>query len=82
MPLLKKQLKADESLMELFFSNDTLSEEEIRKGIAKGLLTRGMFPVFCISSKNNMGVDRLMEFIVSEAPSITDMPAPVKQQGS
>jgi len=80
--LVEKAAESDESLMELFFSNDTLTEVEIRKGIAKGLLTRGMFPVFCVSSKNNMGVDRLMEFIVSEAPSVTDMPVPVNSKGA
>ena len=79
--LVEKAAESDESLMELFFSNDTLTEEEIRKGIAKGILSRGMFPVFCISAKNNIGVDRLMEFIVSEAPSITDMPAQVNSKG-
>lgn len=80
--LVEKSAESDESLMELFFSNDTLTEEEIRKGIAKGILSRGMFPVFCVSSKNNIGVDRLMEFIVSEAPSISDMPAPVNSKGA
>jgi len=80
--LVEKAAESDESLMELFFSNDTLSEEEIRKGIAKGILTRGMFPVFCTSSKNNIGVDKLMEFIISEAPSVADMPAPVNSKGN
>lgn len=80
--LVEKAAESDESLMELFFSNDSLSEDEIKKGIAKGLLTRGLFPVLCISAKNNMGVDRLMEFIISEAPSITDMPAPVNSKGA
>ncbi len=80
--LVEKAAESDESLMELFFSNDKLSEEEIRKGIAKGILTRGMFPVFCISAKNNIGVDDLMDFIVSEAPSITDMPAPKNSKGN
>jgi elongation factor G len=73
--LVEKAAESDESLMELFFANDSLSEAEIRKGIAKGLLSRGMFPVFCISAKNNIGVDDLMEFINSEAPSITDVPS-------
>ncbi|MDX9811739.1 MAG: elongation factor G [Bacteroidales bacterium] len=80
--LVEKAAESDESLMELFFSNDTLSEDEIRKGIAKGILSRGMFPVFCVSAKNNIGVDRLMEFIVNEAPSIADMPAPVNNKGA
>lgn len=73
--LVEKAAESDESLMEIFFSNDTLTEEEIRKGIAKGIISRGIFPVFCISAKNNIGVDNLMEFIVNEAPSIADMPA-------
>jgi elongation factor G len=80
--LVEKAAESDESLMELFFTNDTLSEAEIRKGIAKGLRTRGMFPVFCISAKNNIGIDDLMEFINSEAPSITDMPVPINSKGN
>jgi elongation factor G len=80
--LVEKAAESDEALMELFFSNDTLTEAEIRIGISKGILTRGMFPVFCISAKNNIGVDDLMDFIVSEAPSITDMPAPVNSKGN
>jgi len=79
--LIEKAAESDESLMELFFSNDTLTEDEIKKGIAKGIVTRGMFPVFCISAKNNVGVDSLLDFIVNEAPSVTDLPAPVNSKG-
>ena len=80
--LVEKAAESDEALMELFFSNDTLTEAEIRKGIAKGILTREMFPVFCISARNNIGVDDLMDFIVSEAPAVTDVQAPVNSKGS
>lgn len=80
--LVEKAAESDESLMELFFSNDTLSEDEIKKGIAKGIVTRGLQPVLCVSSKNNIGVDRLMEFIITEAPSIYDMPAPLNSKGA
>jgi elongation factor G len=80
--LVEKAAESDEALMELFFANDTLSEEEIRKGITKGIIKRGMFPVFCISAKNNIGVDDLMEFIINEAPSISDLPAPVNSKGN
>jgi len=79
--LVEKAAESDEALMELFFANNTLTEKEILQGIAKGILTRGMFPVFCISAKYNIGVDDLMEFIVNEAPSITDMPAPRNSKG-
>jgi elongation factor G len=80
--LVEKAAESDEALMELFFANDSLSEDEIKKGIAKGIRTRGMFPVLCLSSKNNIGVDRLMEFITTEAPSISDMPAPINSKGN
>jgi len=80
--LVEKAAESDESLMELFFANNTLTESEIRKGITRGILTRGMFPVFCISAKLNIGVDTLMEFIINEAPSITDMPAPKNSKGA
>jgi elongation factor G len=80
--LVEKAAESDESLMELFFTNDTLSEEEIRKGISKGIISRGLFPVLCISAKNNTGIDRLMEFIANEAPSISDMPGVMNSKGS
>lgn len=80
--LVEKAAESDEALMELFFSNDSLTEEEIKKGIAEGIRTRGMFPVLCLSSKHNIGVDRLMEIITTEAPTISDMPAPVNSKGN
>ncbi len=80
--LIEKAAECDESLMELFFTNDTLTEEEIRKGLAKGIIKRGLFPVLCCSSKNNIGVDQIMEFIVNGAPSITDMPVIKNNKGA
>ncbi len=79
--LMEKAAESDEALMELFFANDTLTEEEINKGISKGIITRGLFPVLCVSAKNNIGVDRLMEFIVVMAPSLADMPAKTNTRG-
>ncbi len=66
---------SDESLMEIFFENGTLSEDEMRSGLKTGLTTRGFFPVMCINAKHDMGVDRLLEFIVNNVPSPDEMPA-------
>jgi len=66
---------SDESLMEIFFENGTLSEDEMRSGLKSGLTTRGFFPVMCINAKHDMGVDRLLEFIAKNAPSPDEMPA-------
>ncbi len=72
--LIEKAAESDESLMELFFANDTLTEDEIRKGLKEGITKRGLFPVLCLSAKSNVGVDRIMEFIVNVAPMAKNLP--------
>ncbi|MDR2835609.1 MAG: elongation factor G, partial [Bacteroidales bacterium] len=80
--LIEKAAEADESLMELFFENDTLTEEEMMRGILAGLPQRGIFPVFCINAKTDLGVKRLMEFIVGACPSPDKMPAPINNENT
>lgn len=74
--LVEKAAESDEALMEQFFANDTLTPEELQKGIKAGLKQRGLFPVFCVSAKKNMGVGRLMEFIAQVVPAPNELPAP------
>ena len=66
---------SDEALMETFFENGTLTEQEMLGGLKTGLVSRGFFPVMCINAKHDMGVDRLLEFITNNAPSPNEMPA-------
>ena len=73
--LIEKAAENDESLMEIFFEKETLTEDEMRKGIKLGLQQRGIFPIFCASSKQNSGVGRVLEFISNVAPSPDEMPA-------
>jgi elongation factor G len=80
--LIEKSAENDESLMEVFFEKETLTEDEMRKGISAGLLKRGMFPVFCVSGKKNMGVGRFMEFIVNVAPTPDQVPPPKDKSGN
>ncbi len=75
--MIEELAASDESLMEKFFENGTLTEDEIQKALRLGIRTRGLFPVLCIGAKHNMGVNRLMEFIVRNVPSPDEMP-PVK----
>ena len=72
--LVERAAESDESLMEQFFANDTLSPEELQKGMKAGFLQRGLFPIFCTSAKRNMGVGRLLEFISQVAPSPNEVP--------
>lgn len=80
--LIEKAAENDEELMEIFFEKETLDENEMRTGIKEGLIQRGIFPVFCISAKNDIGIDRLLEFLVNTAPAPADMPPPVNTEGN
>ncbi|OAV68891.1 Elongation factor G [Bacteroidales bacterium Barb6XT] len=71
--LVEAAAENDDALMEKFFEEGTLSEEDLRAGIKAGLVSRGMFPVFCISSKHNMCVHRIMNFLSLVAPSPAEM---------
>jgi elongation factor G len=59
----------DEALMETFFDKGVLTEEEIRKGLSIGLAQCGIMPLFCLSAKKDIGVKRLMEFIINCGPN-------------
>lgn len=73
--LVEAAAENDEQLMELFFEKGSLDENEMRKGIAAGLIARGLFPVFCASAEKSYGIKRLLEFITNVAPSPNKMPA-------
>ena len=69
--------EVDESLMEKYFEEGTLSEEDLMRGLRQGFLLREIFPLFCISAKNNFGVHGLMDFIANVAPAPNEL-APAK----
>ena len=72
--LVEAAAEHDEGLMEKFFESETLTEDEMREGIRKGLASRGMFPVFCVCAGKDMGVRRLMEFLGNVVPFVDQMP--------
>ena len=72
--LVEAAAENDEELMEKFFDTETLTEDELRTGIRKGLPTRSMFPVFCVCATKDMGVRRLMEFLGNVVPFVDEMP--------
>ena len=72
--LVEAAAENDEGLMEKFFEEETLTEDELREGIRKGLVTRSIFPVFCVCAGKDMGVCRLMEFLGNVVPFVSEMP--------
>ena len=79
--LIEAAAENDEGLMELYFEKGSLSEDEMRAGIRKGLIARDMFPVFCVSAEKDMCVRRFMEFLVNVAPSAAAMPGMLTKDG-
>lgn len=73
--LVEAAAENDEGLMELFFENGTLTEEELSKGLTIALANQQIFPIFCASAIKNMGSGRIMGFIHDICPSPADRPA-------
>ena len=79
--LVEAAAENDENLMEKFFEQDSLTEDEMREGTRKGLIARGMFPVFCVCGGKDMGVRRLMEFLGNVVPFVSEMPKVQNTEG-
>ena len=75
--LLEAAAENDETLMDKYFEQGFLEEEEMRVGIRKGLILRDLFPIFCVCAGKDMGVRRLMEFLGNISPSVTKVNKPI-----
>ena len=72
--LVEAAAEHDENLMEKFFESEELTEDEMREGIRKGLVARGIYPVFLVCAGKDMGVNRMMEFLGNVVPFVSEMP--------
>lgn len=66
--------EADDQLMERFFEEGTLSEEELRTGLRSAVRAGAVVPVFCTSALDNFGSDVLLSALVDLAPSPAERP--------
>ena len=73
--LIEAAAENDEALMDKFFEEGTLSEEDMVKGLKLGIANRGTFPVICVAAKTDQGVDRLMDLIIKNCPTPDEAPA-------
>lgn len=71
----------EEGLMEKYFEEGYLSEEELAEGITIALAKQQFFPVFVTSGLKDMGSGRLMGFIDDIAPSPAERPARKLENG-
>jgi elongation factor G len=64
--------ESDDSLLEKFFAQGGLSEDEMRAGIHQAVQNQSFIPVFCTAAETNVGVARLMDFIAKYGSSPVD----------
>ncbi|MGD0613982.1 MAG: elongation factor G, partial [Verrucomicrobiota bacterium] len=64
--------ESDDTLLEKFFAQGSLSEEEMRGGIHAAVQKQSFVPLFAVSAENNIGVARLMDFIAKYGSSPVD----------
>ncbi|GAB4220381.1 MAG: elongation factor G [Acidobacteriota bacterium] len=67
--LIEMVAESDDRLMEKFFEEGTLSEEEIVSGLAHSIRSRSIYPVFCTSASHNIGIRPLLDSVLSLCPS-------------
>ena len=65
----------DEALMEKYFEEGELTQEEIKTCIRKATIDNHMVPVTCGTSYKNKGVQKLLDAIIDYMPSPLDVPA-------
>ena len=74
--------EANEDLMEKFFEQGTLSEDEMMHGLKRVFADRSFYPVLCACGVKDMGARRLMDFLGEMTPSVADAPHPVTADGA
>ncbi len=80
--LVEAAAENDEGLMEKFFEEGSLTEEELAEGLRIAIAHQELFPVFCCSSTQNMGSGRIMGFINDICPSPADRPPKLLEDGN
>ncbi len=79
--LIENAAEGDESLMEKYFEDDTLTIDEMREGLRLGLISRSIYPVMCSSAKHGIGTTRILDFITKSCPNPAEMPGRKTKDG-
>ncbi|HDR03984.1 MAG TPA: elongation factor G [Candidatus Marinimicrobia bacterium] len=71
--LLERIAESNDELLEKFFDEGTLSDEDVLNGMKHAILTRKLIPVLALSTNNKSGLDLLLNLLASYAPNPADM---------
>ena len=70
--LIEYVAESDDTLLEKFFDEEGLSEEDMRNGIHQAIQDQTFIPLFCTSATSNVGVARVCDFISKYGSSPDD----------
>lgn len=71
----------DETLMDIYFDQGELDEEQMEKGLHISLVNGQIFPLFCSTASKNMGTGRVMGFLDDVAPNPLEVNPPKTEEG-
>ena len=64
--------EADDALMEKYLEAGSLGDEELRAGLRNAVHSGRIYPIFCASATQNMGLQPILDAVVHYAPSPAD----------
>lgn len=67
--LIEKVAESDEALMNKFFEEGSLSNEELVKGLKKSIVNCGLIPVFPFSASKGIGINTFLDFASNYFPA-------------
>jgi elongation factor G len=67
--LIEKVAEASEDLMNKYFEQGSLSDDEISEGLKSSILNRSITPVFAISATKAVGMNNFLDFVANYFPS-------------
>ncbi|GAF99031.1 unnamed protein product, partial [marine sediment metagenome] len=70
--LIELVAESDDTLLEKFFEQDKLTEEELRGGLHGALMNGSIIPVFAVSALTNIGIRRMMDVLTKYGPCAAD----------
>jgi elongation factor G len=75
--LIEMVAEADDTLMERFFEEGTLTQDELVGGLKRGVSAGRIFPALCASAATNVGIQPLLDAILAYVPSPAERPVKV-----
>jgi elongation factor G len=80
--LIESVAEADDALLEKYLAGERLTDEEVKKGLRKGVCEAKIFPVICGSASKDIGISELISSIEDLLPSPLEAgPVFAKEEG-